>query len=433
MTPIFKFKWILIYSFSLSFMACSGDNFTSFESSDYEEDSISSLSSNKNKIRKNDNMNPNNSKYEDEKKDNKTLNSTPLIREATLSLIQPLPLQSDNEESYPISGTCDSSLGQVTITIGQPYTQKKLDCKKDNSFLGTLDVRSISSNPATIRLNQNEDTEYKASIINKINTFKTKWKFPKDNYSFTLPLKESDNLKYNFIIDWGDGSPTREIQSFDSPQKNHIYKLKGEYILTIKGICEGFQNGKSDAKGPHSEQLLEIINLGSLGWKNLSLAFAYNNHLTNVFGGDLSETTNISGMFISASQATPNTSGWDTSQVTDMSHMFYKATEANPKTTDWDTSQVTNMSYMFYDARLAQPDTENWDTSQVTDISHMFYKATEANPKTTDWDTSQVTDMSYMFYEAFNASPDTLNWETLSSNKHVPHVLLCNQVEPQND
>ena len=72
--------------------------------------------------------------------------------------------------------------------------------------------------------------------------FITKWKFSEDNYTFTLPLKDNMELKYDFIVDWGDGSHTSQVSSFDDPDKIHTYERLGEYQVMIKGLCESFQN-----------------------------------------------------------------------------------------------------------------------------------------------------------------------------------------------
>ena len=235
--------------------------------------------------------------------------------------------------------------------------------------------------------------------------FESVWRTTSPNESITLPLRSSYN--YDFIVDWGDGSSS-QITAHDDPDRVHTYTTAGDHIVSITGVVEAwyFNNGGS------KDNLIEVTNLGTVGWKNLERAFYGCSNLTTFEGGDVSGVTNMRGMFRSASNITPNTSEWDTSSVTNMSYMFRGASESEPDTRDWDTSKVTNMSNMFTSAIRANPNTRNWDTSSVTNMSSMFSYASAANPDTTDWDTSKVTNMSNMFNSALLANPNTRNWDT---------------------
>ena len=330
-----------------------------------------------------------------------------------LELYELVSLTSENEEAYPVSGICDPPSGVVTVIVGEPNVEVTFECQPNNMFSGTLDVSNVSSHPAQVRVTQGSQDAEGPAVDNLIKRFVTRWNFPAAQ-DFTLPLK--DGLNYDFVVDWGDESEASEITSFDDPDKTHTYESGGEYIITIIGLCEGFENVSFDTNSnpvnPERDYLIEVVNLGNMGWRDLSRAFHSNSNLVEVFGGKTSEVTDMSEMFLSAGDATPDTSGWDTSEVTDMSEMFLSAGDATPDTSGWDTSEVTDMSEMFRDATSAEPNTTDWDTSEVTDMSEMFYNATSANPNTTDWDTSGVTDMSRMFYDATSANPNTTDWDT---------------------
>ena len=318
------------------------------------------------------------------------------------------PLSSSNGESYTIRGTCNSNLGTVRVIVGDPAIQKDLPCTEQNTFSGTFDLRNQFSSNITIRANQSGvNAEAGPSIVNNLNHFVTKWRFP-SNYQFTLPLKSGSSLDYNFTVNWGDGASST-VTSFNDPDKVHTYARAGDYTIKIVGTYEGFQNNSSS-----KSYLVEVPNLGNMGWEDLSSAFKGNSSLTNVAGGKTSSVTDMSNMFYEAGQSTPDTSSWSTSNVTNMSNMFYEARQANPNTSGWDTSSVTNMSNMFYQAGQSTPDTSSWNTSSVTNMSNMFYEARQANPNTSGWNTSSVTNMSNMFYEARQANPDTSGWNTSS-------------------
>ncbi len=235
--------------------------------------------------------------------------------------------------------------------------------------------------------------------------FVSLWDFPSANFNFTLPLK--DGLNYDFEIDWGDGSPKQRITSFSDVDKNHTYVTPGAYKITINGLCEGFQNN-----GAFANNLIEVIDLASTGWRDLSYAFENNANLTSLSGGKTELVTDMSYTFKSASQVIVDVSTWKTSRVTNMEAMFSSATVAKPNTIHWDTSKVTNMSFLFADAINAQPDTSNWKTENVTNMESMFMSAALATPTTDNWDTINVTNMRYMFSWASQANPNTTNWKT---------------------
>ncbi len=210
-------------------------------------------------------------------------------------------LSSLNAGAYNISGTCDSRLGNVTVVIGKPNVQKSLICTSQNVFSESFNLERVSSNPVIATVSQEQansngasiiSKELSVSIVNEINYFITKWNFRNNYYRFTLPLKSNKALRYNFLVNWGDGSPAERVTSFDDLDKVHTYKKAGNYTIKIFGICEGFQND-----GVSRNMLLEVANLGQVGWKDLSHAFKNNFSLTKFLGGDTSKVTNMSHMF----------------------------------------------------------------------------------------------------------------------------------------
>ena len=140
---------------------------------------------------------------------------------------------------------------------------------------------------------------------------------------------------------------------------------------------------------------------------------------------DTSNVKNMSSMFASTKVANPDVSNWDTSNVENMSFIFHGAEAANPDVSNWDVSSVTNMRYMFCQAKKANPDVSNWNIKNVSNMSCIFEFAEVANPDVSKWDTSNVTDMSGMFAE-MNANPDVSNWDT-SNVKRMSHMFRCNK------
>ena len=109
---------------------------------------------------------------------------------------------------------------------------------------------------------------------------------------------------------------------------------------------------------------------------------------------------------------------WDTSKVTDMSQAFdsmppsYESRESfNADIAAWDVSNVTNMSGMFYNTEMFNADIRAWDVSNVTDMSSMFWKNKSFNADIGDWDVSSVTDMSSMFHRNYVFNADIGTWD----------------------
>ena len=126
----------------------------------------------------------------------------------------------------------------------------------------------------------------------------------------------------------------------------------------------------------------------------------------NIGGWDVSNVTNMSGMFHSVSAFNQDISEWDVSNVTDMSGMFNGVSVFNHDISRWDVSNVTNMSGMFAYAFAFNQDIDSWTVSKVTDMRSMFFEASNFNQDLWSWEVSKVTDMCSMFFgaSAFNGN-----------------------------
>ena len=65
----------------------------------------------------------------------------------------------------------------------------------------------------------------------------------------------------------------------------------------------------------------------------------------------------------------------NTSAITDMSSLFYdsKFEDINMDVSKWDVSNVTNMGGLFYKCANFNCDLSNWNVSKVTNMTYMFY------------------------------------------------------------
>ena len=104
----------------------------------------------------------------------------------------------------------------------------------------------------------------------------------------------------------------------------------------------------------------------------------------------------------------------DTSEITDMSKLF-KCIGHNFDVSKWDVSNVTNMTGMFAGCENFNCGLSNWDMSNVIDISFMFYGCQNFNCDLSDWDVSKVIDISYMFKDCKNFKGKGLDHWNLQS------------------
>ena len=156
------------------------------------------------------------------------------------------------------------------------------------------------------------DLQYRAFI--------SKWRVGGGD-TVQLPLPTGFN--YSFAIDWGDKSSESGgypyISSFDDPDNNHTYSAAGEYTVTMYGLIEAWS---FEALPVSKDKLVEVEELGDMGWKNLQGAFAGCSNLAAVKGGTTAGVTDMSSMFAEATSLQLDVSSWDFSKVSNMQSML---------------------------------------------------------------------------------------------------------------
>ena len=136
----------------------------------------------------------------------------------------------------------------------------------------------------------------------------------------------------------------------------------------------------------------------------------YNDFNQDISSWDVSNVTDISGMFAATAFNQP-IGNWDVSSVTDMRSMFAYADTFNQPIGDWDVSSVTDMRVMFGFATSFNQPIGNWDVSNVTTMNGMFGETNAFNQDIVSWDVSNVTDMRNMFESATVFNQDIGNWD----------------------
>lgn len=91
----------------------------------------------------------------------------------------------------------------------------------------------------------------------------------------------------------------------------------------------------------------------------------------------------------------------DVSKITDMSNLFYKVSDnlhlEDIDISKWDVSNVTNMRGMFDGCRYFNADLSKWNVSNVTNMQNMFRDCKYFNSDLSKWNTHNVKIMTDMF------------------------------------
>jgi len=250
-------------------------------------------------------------------------------------------------------------------------------------------------------------------------TTKTSTDSSSDN-QIELPLI-SDGI-YNFTIYWGDGTSDK-ITNWNQSETTHTYATQGVYSFYIEGTVIGwsFNNGGDRLKLLEIKQwgVLRLGNSGNYfyncsnlkitasdilnltGTTTLECCFRDCSNLVEIEGmneWDVSNVTNMGGLFAYSFYFNQNISNWDVSSVTIMAGMFRSVAYFNQDIGNWNVSSVTNMAGMFAHSSSFNQDIGNWDVSKVTDMYSMFSVTYFFNQDISNWDVSKVTEMNSMFF-----------------------------------
>lgn len=301
-----------------------------------------------------------------------------------------------NLSHVTITTACSCSLGvcKVGVTGTSNYNGAA-------SFDYTVTSGLQTSNTATATLN-----------ITVPPPFTSIWRTTAPGQSITLPLVSG--YTYNAVVDWGDASPTSAVTTFNDPDITHTYAAAGDYTVTITGVMEAWSFNYFGDKN----KIIEVVNLGSMGWKNLNTAFGGCGNLVAFAGGETASVTDMSWMFSDNYNLTNlNLSSFNTASVTNMNGMFYYASSLTSlDLSSFDTASVTNMNNMFYyTTSLTSLNLSSFNTASVTDMSWMFYGSSGLSSlDLSSFNTASVTNMSLMFGDTTFASLDLSSFNTVN-------------------
>ena len=144
---------------------------------------------------------------------------------------------------------------------------------------------------------------------------------------------------------------------------------------------------------------------------------------------DTSAITDMSFLFLNINVIIDNidVSNWNVSNVTNMEGLFNNCKKFNCDLSKWDVSNVKDMSYMFYNCGNFDCDLSNWDVSNVTNMYTMFEGCSKFKGKGLEnWNVSKVESISYMFFDCINFDCDLSNWNVNNVKNMKRMFYNCN-------
>ncbi|NSW54031.1 MAG: DUF285 domain-containing protein [Anaerolineae bacterium] len=218
---------------------------------------------------------------------------------------------------------------------------------------------------------------------------------------------DGDALKLLSVDQWGTGKWPSMAYAFYGCSNLVVNASDAPDLSNVTDLHGMFYNATSFNTDIGDWDTSNVTDMGS----TFKGASSFNQ---DIGAWDTSSVTNMYGMFWNASSFNQDLSAWDTSSVTNMYGMFWNASSFNQDLSGWVTGNVTDMRWIFYNASAFNQDIGEWDTSNVTDMTGFFCGASAFNQDVGDWDTSNVYDMDYMFKDASSFNQDISGWDTVN-------------------
>ena len=145
-------------------------------------------------------------------------------------------------------------------------------------------------------------------------------------------------------------------------------------------------------------------------------------HIIGLEDWDVSEVTNMNGMFSDCRNFNSDLSNWDVSNVKSMRSMFSNCKNFNCDLSKWNVSNVEDMGFMFKSCDNFNSDLSKWNVSKVINMRFMFLSCDNFNSDLSKWNVSNVEDMGYMFQDCYNFNSDLSKWN-VSNGIGMKHMF----------
>jgi hypothetical protein len=243
------------------------------------------------------------------------------------------------------------------------------------------------------------------------------YEFPSDTLSFTYYLPIAAHSATGVVIHWGDSSSDNVADGQISINTlSHSYSFTTVPLTVVIEVSGNGITTLNNSSNLHSQYLTSCNSFGEIGLTNLYSAFidCYNLKTVPNTLPTTSTITNMGSMFAGTTMFVgANISNWNvTYQTTNMNGMFTSASAFDADLSNWDFSGVTNMGVMFSGASSFQgTNIDAWIvTSTTTNMNNMFDYATVFNGVLSSWNISGATgSMNNMFAGAKGMTVDNYN------------------------
>ena len=246
-------------------------------------------------------------------------------------------------------------------------------------------------------------TDYEGLLIaNDLTDFVITVTTASDGESFTFYTEDTD---YN--IDWNNDGTADAVNV--SGNQSHVFANAGVHVIRFSELTDIFINNQAD-----KAKYTSIEQWGNGLWDaDMSNAFyGASNLISNAADvADMSNVTDMFGMFRGAAKYNEDISSWDVSNVTIMTRMFTGAKAFDQDIGGWDVSNVTNMNAMFSNAISFDQDIGGWDVSEVSSMNSIFANASSFNQDIGGWNVSKLKNMGGVFSEASSFNQDISGWD----------------------
>ena len=252
--------------------------------------------------------------------------------------------------------------------------------------------------------------------------FITKWQ-GKAGEELRIPIVRTD---YKLVIKDEQGKVVTSKEKVTVTGKGesyyHAFTPTADGVYTVEAGSEGVKYMRMKAEWNEGKyilltsnaQLLEVVQFGTVVWESMEDMFFVCENMTfaaNIDTPDLTQVTNMEGMFVNCSAFNQPLEKWDVSKVTNMRGMFVNCRAFNQPLEKWTVSQVTNMEGMFWGCRAFNQPLEKWDVSKVTNMSEMFKECKSFNQPLETWKLrTAIGSLSTTAMSAINYSLSLIGW-----------------------
>ncbi len=151
-------------------------------------------------------------------------------------------------------------------------------------------------------------------LYGKAVPFVSVWQTTGASETITVPTRTG--YDYDCTVDWGDGT-IESMSGFDDSKWTHTYATADDYTVTISGTfeCIYFNNGGDKLK------IIQVVDVGNVGWKALDSAFHGCANITS-FGGSYKYCSSITTLAYAWRDCSSATSFPDVDALTSVTTLY---------------------------------------------------------------------------------------------------------------